>query len=152
MITGTPKQLIPALLELDQEKIYELKEKKQKRSLNSNAYAWVLITKIGDVLNKSKEELYFQFLKEYGQVTSIMLSDEINIGGFVKYYELESKRLVNNRIFKIYRVYKGSSEFDTKEMSTFIDGIVYEAKNLGIEVLTPDELTNLKNQWGEDNV
>ena len=31
MITGTPKQLIPALLELDQEKIYELKEKKQKR-------------------------------------------------------------------------------------------------------------------------
>lgn len=152
MITGTPKQLIPALLELDQEKIYEIKEKKQKRSLNSNAYAWVLITKIADVLNKSKEELYFQFLKEYGQVTSIMLSDEVNINGFVKYYELESKRIVNNRIFKIYRVYKGSSEFDTKEMSTFIDGIVYEAKNLGIETLTPDELIRLKSQWGEEYV
>ena len=149
---GTPKQLIPALLELDQEKVYEIKEHKKKRSLNSNAYAWVLITKIGDVLNKSKEELYFQFLKEYGQVTSIMLSDEVNINGFIKYYELESKRKVNDRIFKIYRVYKGSSEFDTKEMSTFIDGIVYEAKNLGIETLTPDELTNLKNQWGEENV
>ena len=152
MITGTPKQLIDYLYEQDKDKLFEVKEKKQKRSLNSNAYAWVLITKIGDALNKSKEELYFQFLKEYGQVTSIMLSDEINIDGFVKYYELESKRKVNNRIFKIYRIYKGSSEFDTKEMSTFIDGIVYEAKNLGIDTLTPDELANLKNQWGEEDV
>jgi hypothetical protein len=47
-------------------------------------------------------------------------------------------------------VYKGSSEFDTKEMSIFIDGIVSEAKELGIETMTPNEIARLNGLWGAE--
>ena len=43
---------------------------------------------------------------------------------------------------------KGSSEFDTSEMSYFIDQIVEEAQELGIETATPDELERMKQEWG----
>jgi hypothetical protein len=33
---------------------------------------------------------------------------------------------------------------DTKEMSILIDGIVSEAKEMGIETLTPDELARIE--------
>lgn len=43
---------------------------------------------------------------------------------------------------------KGSSEYDTAEMAHFIDSIVEEAKELGIETSTPDELERMKQEWG----
>ena len=47
-----------------------------------------------------------------------------------------------------YLMIKGSSEYDTAEMSHFIDRIVEEAKELGIETATPDELERMKQEWG----
>lgn len=46
-----------------------------------------------------------------------------------------------------YAKLKGTSEYDTKEMSRFIDGIVSEAKELGIETLPPDEVARMKREW-----
>ena len=40
-------------------------------------------------------------------------------------------------------LYYGSSTFDTKQMSVFIDSIVQDAKALGIETMTPQELEGL---------
>lgn len=45
----------------------EIKQHREKRSLDANAYAWVLITKIADVLRASKETTYIEMLKRYGQ-------------------------------------------------------------------------------------
>lgn len=44
--------------------------------------------------------------------------------------------------------YFGSSTFDTKEMSVFIDGLVYECRQLGIETLPPEEIERMKQEWG----
>jgi hypothetical protein len=45
-------------------------------------------------------------------------------------------------------VYKGSSEYNTKEMSVLIDGIISEAEAIGdIEVLPPHEIARLKEMW-----
>ena len=62
---GTPEKISQYLWQLDKDKEYEIKEYKQKRSLNANAYAWKLITEIGNVVRKSKEEVYLQMLKKY---------------------------------------------------------------------------------------
>src|SRR5690554_4895208 len=105
---GTPKQLIPKMLELDQEKIYEIKEYKQKRSLDANAYYWVLVSKIADVLRTSKEELHFRMLKEYGQPRIVMLPHEEEIEGYARYYELDRTIENNGSYFDIYKLYKGS--------------------------------------------
>ena len=82
-----PKKIVEWLMDQDKDKLYEIKEYKEKRSLSQNAYAWKLITELGDVLRKSKEEVYLQMLKDYGQSTIIVVASDINILGYFKYYE-----------------------------------------------------------------
>jgi hypothetical protein len=48
---------------------------------------------------------------------------------------------------KRVRLYKGSHLYDTKEMSRLIDYIVEEAKDLGIETMTPDDVARMKASW-----
>jgi len=144
-MTGTPLELI-AWLTKQPEKVYEITEYHEKRSLSANAYAWVLINKIADVLRKSKEEVYFQMLKDYGQSEFVSVLSEIDVSGYFKYYEEYGKGHVEGREFTHYKVYKGSSEFDSKEMSILIDGIVQEAKALDIETRTPQEINQMIQQ------
>jgi len=141
---GTPTQLLILLEKLDKNKIYEIKEYREKRSKSQNAYAWELIGKLADVLRKSKEEIYFQMLKDYGQSEIMSILSDINPKGFLKYYEEIGDGTVNNKKFTHYRVYKGSSEFDTKEMSIFIDGIIQECKQQDIETLTPEQIAKME--------
>ena len=147
--TGTIKDIIPKLLNLPSEVIYDFKieEHKEKRSLNANAYAWVLITKISNVLRASKEEIYFLMLKRYGVSEVVSILSNIDVTGYFKYYEEFGRSVLNNKEFTHYKIYKGSSEYNTKEMSILIDGIVSEAKLLNIETLTPDQLALLKSGW-----
>jgi hypothetical protein len=125
----------------------ELKKYRAKRSLNSNNYAWKIITEIANILRSSKEEVYIEMLKRYGQSQMISVFAEINVSKFLRYYEEAGESQLNGRLFKHYKVYTGSSEMDTKEMSILIDGIVAEAKELGIETMTPNELQSLKESW-----
>lgn len=125
----------------------EVKPYRKKRSLNANAYAWKLINDIADVLRTSKEAVYLKMLKRYGQSEVISVLSQIPIGHYVKYYEEAGESTLNGKLFKHYRVYKGSSEFDTREMAVLIDGIVSEAKELGIHTATPDEIERMKSLW-----
>lgn len=127
----------------------EIKPYRDKRSLNANAYAWKLITEIGNVLHVSKEEIYLLMLKRYGQSQMISVLAEIPLGGYIKYYSEAGESTLNGKLFKHYKVYKGSSEFDKAEMAILIDGIVNEAKELGIQVETPDEIEKMKSLWEE---
>ena len=147
--TGTIKDIIPKLLNLPSEVVYDFKieEHKEKRSLNANAYAWVLITKISNVLRASKEEIYFLMLKRYGVSEVVSIVSNIDVTGYFKYYEEFGRSVLNNKEFTHYKIFKGSSEYNTKEMSVLIDGIVSEAKNLGIETLDEIKLKGLINEW-----
>jgi len=119
-----------------------------KRSLNANNYAWLLITEIGNKLRASKEDVYFLMLKRYGQGETISVMAHVPVQDYVRYCEEIGESTLNGKLFKHYRVYKGSSEFDTREMSIFIDGIVSEAKELGIPTDTPDQIAKMKDLWG----
>lgn len=142
---GKTKDIIKWLLCQDDEKQYEILEYKEKRSLDSNSYAWVLIVKIADILRKNKNDVYLSMLKDYGQSAIIKISSVIKPNEYFKYYEL-----VNIKDdYSYYKVFKGSSEFDSKEMSIFIDGIITEAQDLGIETKTPQEIANLKDLWNK---
>lgn len=125
----------------------EAKPFRKKRSLNANAYAWKLITDIADAQRASKDEIYLKMLKRYGQSELISVLSNIRIGDYVKYYEQAGESTLNGKLFKHYRVYKGSSEFDTREMAVLIDGIVSEAKEIGIPTETPDEIERMKSLW-----
>lgn len=121
---------------------------RKKRSLNSNSLCWKLCTEIANVLRNSKEAVYFEMLKRYGQSEVISVISTVDISGYFKYYEEFGKGYVNSKEFTHYKIYKGSSEYNTLEMSILLDGIVYEAKALDIPVMSEQELSLIKSEWG----
>lgn len=141
---GTSKDLIKWLLEQDEEKKFEVQECKGKRSLSQNSYCWLLINKIANILRLSKEEIYLQMLEDYGQSILIPVKKGEKPNGYFKYYKYETSSILNGKEADWYKIYKGSSEFDSKEMTILIDGIIQECKQLGIETLTHDEIAKLK--------
>ena len=144
-MVGNSQQIIQWLFQQnDLAKKFEIKEYKGKRSLSQNSYAWVLINEIANVVRKSKEEVYFEMLKAYGQSQIVSILSTIDPQGYFKYYEKIGTGIVNNKEFTHYKIFKGSSEMDTKEMSILLDGIIEEAKNLNIETITPAELAKLR--------
>jgi hypothetical protein len=141
---GNANEIITWLLKVDREKKYEVKEHREKRSLNANDYYWVIVNQIANILRISKEDLHIRFLKEYGQIASALIPDDVDIRGYTKYYELSRKINVKGKVFNEYRLFKGSSEMDKKEMAILLDGVIAEAKELGIETLTPNEIAQMK--------
>ena len=133
--------------ELDKTKEYEIKEYKEKRSLNSNAYLWTLCNEIADILNTSKEEVYLKMLKRYGKSEVISILADIQIKQYLKYYEEFGETLLNGKLFKHYKVFMGSSEMNTKEMSVLLNGIVSEAKEMGIETLEDKKINSMIERW-----
>lgn len=125
----------------------EIKLHRKRRSLNANAYAWKLIGEIAEKLNTSKEDVYLECLKRYGQSECVSIIESVNPNGYLKYYEEMGTGIANGKNFIHYRVFKGSSEYDTKEMSVFIDGIVEEAKELGIPTLDDIRIKEIVNNW-----
>lgn len=144
---GKPKDLIIYLATCDDDKEYEVKEHNQKRSIDANAYYWKLLSEIAGILRTSKEELHLKMLKEYGEIYSVLLPANKGLEGLVKYYEVESIIKRGDKKFVSYKAYLPSSEMNTKQMSILIDGVVSEAKELGIETLTPREINEIKMRW-----
>lgn len=128
----------------------DIKKYREKRSLNANAYCWVLIEKLADKMQKSKEQVYREMLEDYGTIAVdddgrkviFSLKKDIDVSKYFKYYKFlgDSK----DGKFKHYYVIKGSSEYDTHEMTKFIEGIVQECQSLGIETMTPEEISKLQ--------
>ena len=145
---------LPKVLEsikgLDDEKEYilEIKQYRRKRSLNANNFCWKLCTEIANVLRADKDSVYLTMLKRYGQSDIVSVIKGIDVKPYFKYYEEAGEGRVNGKEFTHYKVFKGSSEYDTREMSIFLDGVVSEAKEMDIEVLTARELSLLKEEWG----
>ena len=131
------------------------KKYRKKRSLDANAYSWVLLDKMAKALGSTSEEVYEEMLRRYGyplydedeKPVIISLKAGTDISALDIHLKLIGEGHVQDKLFKHYKVIRGQSTYDTKGMSTFIDGIVSEAKELGIETLTPDELERIKAAW-----
>ena len=153
-ISKDQRNVIEPLNELlidDKQKVCKIDHYKKKRSLNSNNYAWSLITQIADVLRSSKEEVYLQMLKRYGQSSVVSITEEAAeiFEKSVKYCERFGESILNGKNFIHLKVYMGSSEFSTSEMSIFLDGIISECNELKIPTMTDGELQQLKERWGQ---
>ncbi len=132
----------------------EIKKWREKRSLSANAYFHVLVDKIAEKQNVSHQEIHNFMISRYGKVDAeirnIIMADDI------PWMELDTihlrptthtRMMDNGKLYRIYEVMRGSHTYDTKEMSFLIDGVVHEAKQLGIETLPPAELERMKQQW-----
>ena len=155
-------QVLPRVLEYIstlEDAEYELSIKKvgKKRSLNANAYFHLLVGEIAEKMNIGFEQCKVNLNIEYGTIArdkegkkiGFMLPQSVDINTLYKYTKWFDEREINGVIFNCYIVYKETHTLDTKEMAKLIDGTVQEAKQLGIETATPDELARMKALWGE---
>lgn len=132
----------------------DISEIREQRSRNANAYAWVLMDKIAQKLNITKEEVYREIIRNVG-VFEILPIREIAVESFCRRWQSKGLGWVCDNLgacktLKGYVhiiAYYGTSTYDTKEMSRFIDDIVEEAKGLGIETITIEEKNHLLSLW-----
>lgn len=130
----------------------ELKQHRNNRSLDANAYCWVLINKIAEKTDVPAKDIYKDAITYVGSYEVLPIKDEaVN-----KFIEAWSKRGIgwicqtSKSKLKGYTnvlAYYGSSSYNTKEMSKLIDIIIEECKQWNIETLTPDKLSRLKEEW-----
>lgn len=128
---------------------YELIRAKKRRSNDANALCWKVCTEIANVLRSDKDSVYLEMLKRYGQSDIVSVLSSVDVSGYFKYYDVFGTGYTNGKEFTHYRVYKGSSEYDTREMSILLDGIIDEAKTMGIDVISEREKTLLLEEWGK---
>lgn len=135
----------------------EIKKHSEKRSLDSNAYFHVLCDKLRQKLNVSMSYMKNMLITSYGQIE--YLDDAAPLiykTNAPEHYMSEREevhaKLVESRIEKgieiyFYRIYRGSHTYTGAEMAKLIEGTVQEAKEQGIETLTPAELARLNELW-----
>lgn len=132
----------------------DIKEYRERRSLDANAYCWVLLDKLAENLRLEKTEIYREMVKEIGGNSYIVPIREDVVEAYIRHWGHNgigwiAEPLGKSKIEGYINVisYYGSSEYDTKQMSRLIDLVVTECKEHGIETLTPAQLAAMKEEW-----
>ena len=156
-MTGTAAEIIQYLFDQDKTKRWDIKEHREKRSLDANAYFHVLCDKLRLKLGISMARCKNHLIADYGQIQYLpdgapMIYKTNAPEEYMAELETIHTKCVkvteeNGKEVFFYRLYRGSHEYDTKEMSQLIDGTVQECKAVGIETATPDEIARMEALW-----
>lgn len=139
---GNALKIIQYLYDQDKDKMFEIKEYKEKRNKDQNAKYWKLLGQLSLKLKIGIEELHFKFLKEYSPRYEIMIPADTEVRG-IEYYEKKSKITKNGKEFNVYHVYTPSHELNKTEFAILLQGLCDECKEQDIETLSPQELAEL---------
>ena len=138
----SPEQL-ETLEKVREKPIEVILKSNRKRSLDSNSYMWVILSKIAEVVGSSKDEVYEELLQKYGYLDEdavITVKAECDISRIDGHWRF----LKGNGSFKAYIRIIGTSEYDPRQMNHFLDQVIIEAQDLGIETDTPEQIEEYK--------
>lgn len=132
-----------------------LKLFRKKRSLDANAYFWVLCGKLAAKTRQDKKNIYRNLIKEIGDNFEIVPIKNEAVDTWCRNWEhrgdgWQYSVLGESKLDGYTNVccYYGSSTYDTAQMSALIDSVVFECKEQGIETMTPEEIAKMKAAWG----
>jgi len=133
----------------------EIVKWRDPRSKNANAYFHVLVNKIAENQNISEDEVKQKLVLNYGvlardedgSTVGLKLPTSVKVERIYPYTKIFDTREENGKLFHCYLVYKRTRDMDSKEMARLIDGAIYEAKELGIETDTPEQLAKYREEW-----
>lgn len=144
---------LKAIIAKGRELSVEVKEHRNKRSLDANAYCFLLCQKIAEVIHNTKEFVYQRAIRQVGQFEILPIKNEAverwiqnwgskGLGWF-------SEVLDNSKLdgYKKVISYYGSSIYDVREMQILIDELIYQCKELDIETASPAEIKSLLDSW-----
>lgn len=141
----------------------ELKKYRKKRSLDANAYYWKLVGELAGVIDQSNSWIHNDMLRRFGQIeiidghgVYIVIPDTDDAQKKVdeaQSYHLKPTDDVNEGkdgvMYRTYMMLRGSSSYDTKEMSRLINGLVSDCQEHGIETIPPEELERMMQAYGK---
>lgn len=138
----------------DKKYVAEVKEFREKRSLDANAYAWVLIGKLSGKLELSPEEVYRAAIRDVGNNYEVMPIRNDALERWKVIWQSNGLGWLCEEIgpskldgYTNVRSFYGSSAYDRAQMSRLINIIVQDCKAQGIETMTPAELARLTEEW-----
>lgn len=154
----TPAQAQQFAAEM-QDKLYDadLQIHREKRSLNANAYCWVLIGKLASKIHIAPDEVYRQYIPDVADnyiiqpVREDMLErwNKIWCAGHIGRMTDDLGECRRTPGYHNIRCYLGSSDYNTVQMSRLIDLIVEDCKTQGVDTKTPEEIERMKALWDE---
>lgn len=149
------QKLLAVVLDNDKEYTLTIKEYKERRSNQANAYSWVLTDKLAEKMlicgvKLSKEEMHAEMIYRYGQpeyqnnqLVTVSVVDGVDVTDYYPYAREIGQSEAGGKLFSHWRIYRGSHTYSKHEMSLFIRGIVEECRELGIQTETPDEIERM---------
>lgn len=124
-----------------------IKKWKSPRSREALNYSWQLITDMAEKLSIenpiSKDELYKRLVDDYGilerdennQLVKIVIKAEIDpLELDVYLHQTPHTTRIDDTIYRLYYLVKPPHEYNTQEFAQFLDQIIAEAKEIGINV------------------
>jgi glycine betaine/choline ABC-type transport system substrate-binding protein len=132
-----------------------LKVHREKRSKDSNSYAWVLMQKLAEATQTDKMAVYEELLKRYSRAFDTVLIKPDAIESFTRMYRTyidHGEVTFNGTTGHQISVFYGSSMFNTKEMELFINGLIAECKEHDIETLTPADIELMNSKWNSKKI
>jgi len=141
MLAITETAVLKELIAKEKPLSVEIKQHRKKRSLDANAYLWVLLSEIAAVIKSNKDDVYLTMLERYGIFTHIIVKPEAaeRVKQEWRTCRVLGEVSVNEKKGVQIQCYYGSHLYDTKEFSVLLDGVISEARELGIETLTERE-------------
>ncbi len=130
-----------------------IKRFRKRRSLDANAYAWVLISKLAEKTGEKKAAVYQNEIREVGGACQVVCVQDKAVDALRDGWSRNGLGWVTDVIPSKIKgctnviLYFGSSIFDSAQMATFIDHIIQDCKAVGIETMPPDELEALLGAW-----
>lgn len=137
----------------DKEVNIEIKKVSKKRSLDSNAYAWVLIDKIAEKTGLRKTEVYRNAIKEIGGVSDTICVMDKAVERLREGWEKNGigwqTDIMKSKVEGCTNVilYYGSSTYDSKQMAQLISSLIQDAEALGIPTMTEEQAKRLVGNW-----
>lgn len=116
-----------------------VKKYHKKRSLDSNSYAWTLLSQIAFVLGLSKEETYQAIVRDYGLSHTESMTAEAadficklwSYKGLGWQAEVVGRNRTDPKYVDVI-FYVGSSAYDEAEFAKFVEAVISECKGLSI--------------------
>jgi hypothetical protein len=129
----------------------EVSQQKRKRSLDANGMLWAICTQIAAAIKSSKDEVYLTMLERYGVFTHIIVKAEAveRIKQEWRTCRVLGEVTVNGKTGIQIQCYYGSHLYDSKEFSVLLEGVISEAREMGIEVISEQDKQLLIQQWGK---
>lgn len=133
--------------------LLKLDRYRQRRSLDANAYFWVLADKLASKTGVGKAEIYREAIRYIGGNAEMVCVKEEAAEKLRRGWEHNGLGWVTDAVPSKLEgcvnviLYYGSSTYDREQMSRLIDNIVQDCRAVGIQVMTPDEIANMMDRW-----